>query len=123
IQLQDWSLADSLDALKGTLIEDLRLETAALVFSKGNGLAKSLDMGPETRAFYEAIYGDGAFSVPFSNGLSLLGRVPLEGNPLNSGLDALGMSTDALFLGGTIPGSIIGLGGGSSGGGMGGLSL
>jgi hypothetical protein len=120
-QMQDWSLASALDEVKGTFVEDFRLQTVALVFSKGEGTTASADMDPETRAFYGNICGTGEFSVPFRNGLSLIGVVPLGNHPLQGGLGALGMSTDSIFLAGTLPGSILGLGGG--GGGLSGLGL
>jgi hypothetical protein len=119
--LHDWSLADALDPLKDTFVEDFRFHTVGLLLSKGEGTTRSTDMDPQTRAFYGNIYGAEDFSVPFQTGLSLIGVVPLNGNPLQGGLDALGMTTDAVYLIGTIPGSIIGLAGG--GGGLSGLSL
>ncbi|MCC5806445.1 MAG: hypothetical protein JJU00_08980 [Opitutales bacterium] len=119
IQIQDWSPADALEALEGTLVEELRLDTAALIFSTAEGEADASNMGPEAKAFYSKLYGTDDFKVPFSNGLSLIGRAPLDGNPINGGLDALGMTADSLFLSGTLPGSILGLGGS----GLGGLAL
>src|SRR5262249_43724582 len=113
-------LADALDELKGTFIEDFHFQTAALVFSKSDGSTQSSDMDPQTKAFYSNIYGTSDFTIPSRNGLGLIGTVPLEGNPLKGGLDALGMSTDSLMLTGSLPGNIIGLGGSS---GLSGLSL
>ncbi len=121
IRMQDWSLADALDEVKGTFVEDFRMESVALVLSKGDGTTSSSEMAPKEREFYGKIYGTGDFAFGYRSGLSLIGVVPMAGNPLSHGLDALGMSTDAVFLSGTVPGSILGLGGGS--GGLGGLSL
>ena len=126
-QFKDWSLADALPEVDGTFIEDFQFDTSCLVFSKGEGSTHSDDMDPETRSFYGEVYqshgggGGGGFSVPFHNGLGLIGTVPLQGNPLKGGLDALGASPDSLLMTGTLPGKILGLGGG--GGGLSGLSL
>jgi hypothetical protein len=122
-QFKDWSLADALPDLNGTFVDDFQFDTSCLVFSKGQGSTHSDDMDPETRSFYGEVYeehsggGGSGFSVPFHNGLGLVGTAPLQGNPLKGGLDALGASSDSLLMTGTLPGGILGLGGG------GGLSL
>lgn len=120
-EMQNWSLGDALSQLAGTFPGDFQFQTVALVFSKTSGSINSSDMDPETRSFYGNIYGTNNFTLPSTSGLSAIGAVPLQGNPLKNGLDALGMSADSLFLTGTVPGSILGLGGG--GGGLSGLSL
>jgi hypothetical protein len=127
-QFKDWSLADALPELDGSFIDDFKFDTSCLVFSKGQGSTHSDDMDPETRSFYGEVYeghsgggGGGGFNVPFHNGLGLIGTAPLQGNPLKGGLDALGASSDSLLMTGTVPGKILGLGGG--GGGLSGLSL
>jgi len=120
-QMKDWSLGDALNQVAGTFAGDFQFKTVALVFSKTSGSINSSDMDPETRTFYGNIYGTNSFTLPSANGLGAIGNVPLAGNPLKSGLDAVGMSTDSLLVTGSLPGSILGLGGG--GGGLSGLSL
>jgi len=126
-QMDDWSLADALPELQGTFVSDFEFNTASLIFSKGEGTTRSEDMDPETRSFYGRVYesngspGD-SFSVPHYNGLGLIGAAPMGNNPLQSGLDAMGASSDSLLMTGTVPGGILGLGGGT-GGGLSGLSL
>jgi hypothetical protein len=125
-QFKNWSLGDALPELEGSFLDDFQFDTSSLVFSKGEGTTHSDDMDPETRSFYGEVYeghsggGGGGFSVPFHNGLGLIGTAPLQGNPLKGGLDAMGASADSLLMTGTLPGGILGLGGG---GGLSGLSL
>jgi hypothetical protein len=126
-QMDNWSLADALPELEGTFVSDFEFDTASLVFSKGEGTTSSEDMDPETKSFYGRVYESNgspgtSFSVPFYNGLGLIGAAPMENNPLKSGLDSMGASSDSLLMTGTVPGAILGLGGGT-GGGLSGLSL
>jgi hypothetical protein len=132
LQIQDWSLADLLDEPLSqvggpaaenfrSLVEELVLERVALVLSKGDGTTSASEMSGEARAFYRQIFGTDNFLLEFQNGLSLIGGVPMAENALNSGLSVLGMDTDRLFVRGTIPGSVLGLGGGGFG--LAGLSL
>lgn len=110
-QLKYWALSDTLPVLQGTAIEMLRFNTVALILSKAEGRILSSDLSPEAYAFYQKIYGTDDFILKMQPGVQLVGAVPLANNPLNTPMNAIGVDTQQLLVAGSLPGSILGLGG------------
>lgn len=110
-QLKNWALSDTLPVLQGTAIEMLRFNTVALILSKSEGLILSADLSPEAHAFYKTIYGSDDFTLKMQPGVQLVGAVPMANNPLTTPMSAIGIDSQQLLVVGSLPGSILGLGG------------
>lgn len=138
--LPDWKLADALPSLDGSLLEEIAFPPTALAFGSIDATIPSGDLPTPMRDFFaSARFGGGSsgsggsgssggssgsgasglpdFDLDLKSGLSMLGSISFAGTELESPMEALGFSGASFPVVGTLPSSMIGLGGGGGSGG------
>ena len=80
-QLHDWSLADAVPALQGSLVEQLEFETVALLLTKATGRLDASDLSLQVYDFYRAVNTTDDFTLKLQPGVSVVGKAPLPSLP------------------------------------------
>jgi len=113
--LDAWRLGDALPTLDDTLLGELEFPATALVLSDLDGRVEPTALSAPAQRFFADISGTGGRPLHLSPGLSIFSSLDLSGTPLETPLAALGYGDGVFPVVGTVPSSMIGLGGGSTG--------
>ena len=65
-------LGDLAPAVRGSIVDDLKLSTPVLIFAKEAAVVESSKLVPEVRKFYSGIYGNDEFVLRVSDGVNVL---------------------------------------------------
>jgi len=132
--LPDWKLADALPSLQGSLLEAIEFPSTALAFGSIDATIPSTDLPTPMRDFF-AFNGfggsggssggsssgsggsssSGSFDLDLKSGLSMFSNISFAGTDLEAPMQSLGFAGANFPVVGTIPGSIIGVGGAGGG--------
>ena len=120
VQLDEWVLAEAVPELQGTLLNEIRFPPTALVLSTLEAELAAADLSAPVRSFFGQVAG-GARGGSSSNyeldlrpGLSIFSSISFAGTDLEAPMEALGFSGANFPIVGTLPGSVLGLGGGGA---------
>ncbi|MEM8709205.1 MAG: hypothetical protein AAGE98_22290, partial [Actinomycetota bacterium] len=114
VALDEWALRDALPALDGTALDSIVFPPTALIVSTIDGAVDPAALSAPAGRFFGNVGGGRALTL--SPGVSIHGELDLAGTELEAPLEALGFDGGSLPVVGTLPGSVLGMGGGGSAG-------
>ena len=120
VQLDAWALADAIPELQGTLLEEVRFPPTALVLSTLEAELDAAELSAPVRSFFGQVApgaGGGSsssYELELRPGLSIFSSISFAGTELEAPMEALGFSGANFPIVGTLPGSVLGLGGGGA---------
>ena len=103
IEASSARLSDLIPSLAGSIVDDLKLRTTALVLSTGNARVDGATMSPDVASFYEPYFESARLMLEVAGGVNVITRMaPGDGSPLGEALELLGIHSDGILLQGTV---------------------